>query len=95
MEARAKPRAIFWASFAAREADEGRREGRLSRIDDLVAQAQEGAFDTKMCHGLAGKLMCDYIPEELASTVIQMVEQWREASRQSVDVKEAAKKLKV
>jgi len=40
--------------------------GDISRIDELVSQAQEGAFDTKFCRGLAGKLMCDYIPQELA-----------------------------
>lgn len=69
--------------------------GDISRIDELVAQAQEGAFDTKYCRGLAGKLMCEYIPEELAPTVIQLVEQYRKERSKPVDVKEAAKKLKI
>jgi len=69
--------------------------GDISRIDDLVSQAQEGAFDTKMCRGLAGKLMCEYIPEELAATVIKIVEQWRQTESQNVDVKSAAKKLRI
>ncbi|MHB8412502.1 MAG: ParB/RepB/Spo0J family partition protein [Candidatus Acidiferrales bacterium] len=31
--------------------------GDISKIDDLVEQAHEGAFDVTMCHGLAGKMM--------------------------------------
>lgn len=69
--------------------------GDISRIDEVVTQAQEGAFDTKFCRGLAGKLMCEYIPEELAPTVIQMVEQWRQSRGQNVDVRASAKKLKI
>ncbi len=69
--------------------------GDISRIDELVEQAQEGAFDTKVCRGLNGKLMCEYIPEELATTVIKLVEQWKESQVSSIDVKAAAKKLKV
>lgn len=70
--------------------------GDISRIDELVVQAQEGAFDTKMCRGLAGKLMCEYIPEELAPSVIQMVDQWRQRTGfQDINVKGATKKLKI
>lgn len=70
-------------------------QGKISRIDELVEQAQEGAFDTKICRGLQGKMMCEYIPEELAPAVIQMVEKWRDRSGPEVDVKAAAKKLKI
>lgn len=69
--------------------------GDVARIDHLVAKAQEGAFDTKFCRGLAGKLMCEYIPEELATTVIQLVEQYRKEHAEPLDVKAAARKLKV
>jgi len=69
--------------------------GDISRIDELVEQAQEGAFDTKLCRGLAGKLMCEYIPEELASTVVEMVEQWKRQSTQPVDVKDVAKRQRL
>lgn len=69
--------------------------GDISRIDELVARAQEGAFDTKFCHGLGGKLMCEYIPEELAASVIQLVEQYRKERAGPVDVKEAAKRAKI
>lgn len=69
--------------------------GDVSRIDELVAQAQEGAFDTTFCRGLAGKLMCEYIPEELAPSVIQMVEQYRKERTEPADVKGVAKNLKI
>lgn len=48
-------------------------EGQIGNIPRLVMQAQEGAFSTRFCHGLAGKLMCEFIPEELAEQVIQLV----------------------
>lgn len=70
-------------------------EGDVSRLDELVEQAQEGAFDTKMCRGLAGKLMCEYIPEELARSVIELVEQWKKQGRAPAGVKEAARKVKL
>jgi len=69
-------------------------EGDISRVDELVQQAQEGAFDTKMCRGLEGKLMCEYIPQELGATVIKLVEEWRGAGTQSVDVRQTARNLK-
>jgi ParB family chromosome partitioning protein len=69
--------------------------GDVSRLDELVTQAQEGAFDAKFCRGLAGKLMCEYIPEELAGSVIELVEQWKRQRPEPADVKAAAKKLKV
>lgn len=69
--------------------------GDISRIDELVEQAQEGAFDTKMCRGLAGKLMCEYIPEELAGAVIELVEQYRKQGGSPLDVKRAAKKVRL
>ena len=68
--------------------------GDISRVDELVQQAQEGAFDIKVCHGLEGKLMCEYIPNELSGTVIKLVEDWRGAGGESVDVRQAAKSLK-
>jgi len=69
--------------------------GDISRIDELVEQAQEGAFDTRMCHGLAGKLMCEYIPEELAGSVIHLVEEWKKQRAEPVNVKEAAKRVRL
>ncbi len=54
-----------------------RSGGDVSRIPELVEQAMQGAFDVKMCKGLRGKLMCEYIPTELADAVIQFVEQYR------------------
>jgi len=69
-------------------------EGDISRVDELVQQAQEGAFDTKMCRGLEGKLMCEYIPQELGATVIKLVEEWRGTRTQSVDVRQTARNLK-
>jgi ParB family chromosome partitioning protein len=71
--------------------------GEVSRVDELVQQAQEGAFDTKICRGLAGKMMCEYIPVELAHDVIRMVEEHRQTSTQDIDidVAAAAKKLKI
>ncbi len=47
--------------------------GDISRIRDLVAEAMEGAFNTRTCRGLKGKFMCEYIPQELADTVIELV----------------------
>lgn len=52
-------------------------EGDISRIDELVIRAQEGDFNTKFCRGVAGKLMCDYVPEELVPKVMEMWEQWK------------------
>jgi ParB family transcriptional regulator, chromosome partitioning protein len=69
--------------------------GDVSRIEELVLQAQEGAFDSTFCRGLEGKLMCEYIPQELAPRVVQMVEAWRRGSEPQVDVKQVAKKLKI
>jgi ParB family transcriptional regulator, chromosome partitioning protein len=69
--------------------------GDISKIDELVEQAHEGAFDTKTCHGLAGKMMCEYIPEELAPSVIQFVEEWRRKGSSKEDIKAIASKLKI
>lgn len=70
-------------------------EGDINRIDELVTQAQEGAFDTKMCRGLAGKLMCEYIPPELADSVIELVENWNRVSGNPAGIRTAARKLRV
>lgn len=51
--------------------------GDPSRIPELVAEAMEGAFSTRTCHGLKGKFMCEYIPSELAETVIELVERYK------------------
>jgi hypothetical protein len=69
--------------------------GDITRVDELVTQAQQGAFDTKFCRGLGGKLMCEYIPEELAPTVIQLVEEYRKNKAEPIDVKDMAKKIKI
>jgi ParB family transcriptional regulator, chromosome partitioning protein len=69
--------------------------GDISRLDQLVAQAQEGAFDTKFCRGLAGKLMCEYIPQELAESVVELVEQWKRQQPEPGDVRDAAKKQRL
>jgi len=69
-------------------------EGDISRVDELVQQAQEGAFDTKMCKGLEGELMCEYIPQELGATVIKLVEEWRGTRTQSAGVRQIARNLK-
>lgn len=69
--------------------------GDIAKIDRLVEQAHEGAFDVTMCHGLAGKMMCQYIPEELAASVIRLVEEWRESSGVKDDISVVARKLKV
>jgi ParB family chromosome partitioning protein len=68
-----------------------RSEGDVSRIQELVEQAMEGAFDTRMCRGLKGKMMCEYIPQELADAVIEFVEEYR---TKQVPLKEMVKKLK-
>ena len=52
-----------------------RSEGDITRVPKLVEQAMTGAFNTQFCRGLKGKLMCEYIPEDFADTVIEMVEQ--------------------
>ncbi len=33
----------------------------------------QGLFNSRTCRGLKGKFMCEYIPEELADTVIELV----------------------
>jgi ParB family chromosome partitioning protein len=53
--------------------------GDRSKIDALVAKAKAGEFDTKLCRGQHGRFMCDYIPDELAPTVVQLVENFLEA----------------
>lgn len=68
-----------------------RSEGDISRIPELVEEAMEGAFDTQTCRGLKGKFMCEYIPEELADTVMQLVERYRDGK---VPLKELVKRLK-
>lgn len=68
-----------------------RSEGNISRIPELVEQAMEGAFDTLTCAGLKGKFMCDYIPEELADTVIELVDRY---TKDKVPLKELARRLK-
>jgi ParB/RepB/Spo0J family partition protein len=69
--------------------------GDISRIDQLVAQAQEGVFDTKFCRSLAGKLMCEYIPEELARSVVDLVEQWKQGRSEPTNVKDAAREQRL
>lgn len=64
--------------------------GDISRVDELVQQAHEGAFNIKMCRGLAGKLMCEYIPDQLAATVIKMVEEWKNTQAEPADVRRTA-----
>jgi len=66
--------------------------GDISQLDELVAQAHEGAFDIKVCKGLTG---CPHIPEELAPTVIKLVDQWQTRNSETENVRETAKKLKI
>lgn len=65
--------------------------GDISKIPALVAEAQEGAFNTRFCRGLKGRLMCEYIPEELADAVIELVERYQGAN---LPLKEVVKRLK-
>ncbi len=53
-----------------------RSNGVVSRVPELVQEAMEGAFKTQTCRGLKGKFMCEYIPEELADSIIQLVERY-------------------
>ncbi len=70
-------------------------EGDVEALDELVERAQEGAFDTKMCRGLSGKLMCEYIPLELTESVIELVEEWKRQHTGPTDMKEFASRLKI
>lgn len=65
--------------------------GDITKIPELVSEAQEGAFNTRFCRGLKGKFMCEYIPEELADTVIELVERYRSGKS---PLKEVVKRLK-
>lgn len=56
--------------------------GDKAKIDELVEKAKAGAFDHKICRGLRGRFMCDYIPEELAPTVVQLVENFIAAKKE-------------
>ncbi len=51
----------------------------------------EGAFYTKICRGLKGTFMCEYVPEELADTVIELVDRCTEGK---VPLKELVKTVK-
>ena len=67
-----------------------------SRIDGLVEQAGKGAFDAKICLAFEGKLMCRYIPEDPAASVVDQLERSRKGSRgPSTDVNAATKHLTV
>lgn len=54
--------------------------GDIRQIPELVLQAQAGAFNVRVCRGLAGKLMCEFIPTELAEEVIQLVNERKRSS---------------
>jgi len=62
-----------------------------SKIPELVAEAMEGAFNARTCRGLKGKFMCEYIPGELADTVIDLVERYKTGK---VPLKQLVKSLK-
>lgn len=63
-----------------------RSEGEISRIPELVAEAQEGAFDTHICRGIHE---CIYIPDELRGAVEDAIKKHEVES-----LKTAIKKLK-
>lgn len=65
--------------------------GDPSRIPELVTEAMEGAFSTRTCRGLRGKFMCEYIPDELADMVIDLVERYKTGK---MSLKELVKSLK-
>lgn len=65
--------------------------GDISKVPDLVAEAMEGAFNTRTCRGLKGKFMCEYIPEELVDTVIDLVTRYATGK---VPLKQLVKSLK-
>lgn len=69
-----------------------RSGGDIGRIPELVEQAMEGAFDARMCKGLKGRMMCDYIPAELAEVVIDTIEAYRSDDKRSL--KDAIRALK-
>lgn len=68
-----------------------RSEGDISRVPELVEQAMEGAFDVRACHGLKGRLMCEFIPEEMADQVIALVGQYKGGR---LPLREIVKRLK-
>ncbi len=49
--------------------------GDISRMDELVERAEKGAFDTRICLGIEGKLMCEYISKEPTASVVDQLEQ--------------------
>lgn len=63
-----------------------RSEGDISRLPELVARAQEGAFNIHICKGLHE---CVYIPNELKSFVEDVVNEY-----ESKGLKADIKKLK-
>ncbi len=65
--------------------------GDVSKIPELVAEAMEGAFNARTCRGLKGKFMCEFIPEELADTVIELVTRY---TTRKLPLKELVKGLK-
>jgi ParB/RepB/Spo0J family partition protein len=65
--------------------------GDTSKIPELTAEAMEGAFNTRTCRGLRGKFMCEYIPGELADTVIDFVERYKTGK---VPLKQLVKSLR-
>ncbi len=65
--------------------------GDLSKIPELVSEAMEGACNTRTCYGLKGIFMCEFIPEELADTVIELVTRYRSGK---APLKQLVKSLK-
>jgi hypothetical protein len=51
-------------------------EGDVRRVPELVTEAVSGAFNKRVCRGLNGEFMCEFIPEGLAQEVIDLVNRY-------------------
>jgi ParB family chromosome partitioning protein len=65
-------------------------EGQVESIPKLREEALEGAFDTKMCHGIEE---CTFIPENLKESIIELIKQSKNGNNKST-FKDLVRKLK-
>ena len=67
-----------------------RSGGNLDNLSDLRDQAQEGAFDTHICHGLDD---CNFIPDGLKEPLKEAIGKFEKGEKE-ISFKDFVKSLK-